>query len=46
MIDSSVRLNIRVTEHTLNITGIHFDDKVVDTNEVKVHSTECVEQAV
>jgi len=35
-VDGHIRLDVRVTKHTLNINGVHFNYKVVDANKMKV----------
>jgi hypothetical protein len=45
-IDCGIRLDIGVAEHTFDIAGIDFNNKLVDTNKVEVGSTEGVEETV
>ena len=45
-VDGSVGLNVRVAEHTFDITCVNFYNKVAGTNEMKVGSTEGTKKAV
>ena len=37
-VDHSAWLNVRVVEHSFNITSIDFNSKIFDTNDVKLVS--------
>jgi hypothetical protein len=45
-VDGSIRLHVWVAEHTFDITGIDFDNEIVDADKVKVHGPEHVEETI
>jgi hypothetical protein len=45
-VDRSIRLYVGVAEHTFDVTSIHFDDEVVDSDEMKVGGTEHAEELI
>jgi hypothetical protein len=46
LVDSSIGLDVRVAEHTFDIAGIDFNDKLVDANEVEAGSTEGAKETI
>jgi len=46
VIDCGVRLDVGVAEHTFNVAGIDFNDKVADADKVEARGTERVEETV
>jgi len=46
VIDCGIWLDVRVAEHTFNVAGIDFDNKVADADEVEACGTECAEETV
>jgi H2-forming N5,N10-methylenetetrahydromethanopterin dehydrogenase-like enzyme len=45
-VDGSVRLHVRVTEHTFDITGVDFDDEIADADKVEAHGLERTEETI
>jgi hypothetical protein len=45
-IDCSIRLDIRVAEHTFDIAGVNFNDKLADANEVEAGSAEGTKETI
>src|SRR3981189_3743693 len=39
LVDASAGGNVRIGEHTLDISGINFDDKISNTNEIGATGT-------
>ena len=46
LVDGSIGLDIRVTEHTLDVAGINFNDKLADANEVEAGGMEGAKKTV
>lgn len=46
LIDGSIGLYIGVAEHTFDVTGVDFNNKLMDTNEVEAGSTEGAKKTV
>ena len=46
MIDSGIRLNVRVVDHTSNELGIHFNNQMLNSDNVDTESTESTEQTI
>src|SRR5882724_977321 len=45
-VDRSAWLNVRVVEHSFNITSINFDSKIFDTNDVKSVSLKSMPETI
>lgn len=46
LVDSCVRLDVRVVQHTADVLGINFYCQLLDTNDVEAHCAEPVEESV
>lgn len=46
MIDGGIGLDIRIAEHTTDVTCVDFNDEVADANEMKALRMEHVEEAI
>ena len=46
LIDGGVRLDVGILEHAANALGVHFNDKVLDTNEVEAEGAKGSEQSI
>jgi hypothetical protein len=46
LVDASAGENVRIGEHTLDISGINFEDKISNTNEVETKGTKGAIEAV
>jgi hypothetical protein len=45
-VDRGIQLYVGVAEHTFDVTSIHFNDEVADSDEMKVGGTEHMEEPV
>ena len=39
MVDDSIRLKVRVIQHLFDVLGIDFNDKIFDSNDIKLKVT-------
>jgi hypothetical protein len=46
LVDGHIGLDVGVLEHTVDVLSIHLHDKIFDTDEVEMESTECLEQTI
>jgi hypothetical protein len=45
-VDRSIWLYVRIAEHTFDVTCIHFNDKIADSDEMNVGGMEHTEEPV
>ena len=46
MVDGGIGLDVGVAEHTFDVAGVNFNDKLMDADKVEVGSTEGVKEAI